>query len=72
MINHSWKCNHTATLRYFIKIFFWGWGVGGEAVMPPRGKKNTHCMPVKVLGHTDLPFFIPVGLTALHENIMFE
>ena len=24
-----------------------------------------HCMPVKFLGHADLPFFIPAGLTAL-------
>ena len=23
------------------------------------------CMPVKFLGHADLPFFIPAGLTAL-------
>ena len=25
-----------------------------------------HCMPVKFLGHADLPFFIPAELTALH------
>ena len=68
MINHSWKCNYTATLRYFIlKI------LGGGSSDAPKGKsKSPHCMPVNVLCHTDLPFLIPAGLTALHENIMFE
>ena len=32
---------------------------------PLRGQKFPHCMPVKFLGHADLPFFIPAGLTAL-------
>ena len=35
---------------------------------PLKEPKNPspHCKPVKVLGHTNLPFFIPTGLTALH------
>ena len=34
---------------------------------PLKGPENLspHCMPVKVLGHTNLPFFTPTGLTAL-------
>ena len=33
----------------------------------PLRAKNLfpHCMPVKFLGHADLTFFIPTGLTAL-------
>ena len=34
---------------------------------PLKKPKNLspHCMPVKVLGHTNLHFFIPARLTAL-------
>ena len=68
--NHSLKCIYTATLRHFISKILGG---GGGAVMPLEAKKlSPHYMPVKVLGHTDLPFFIPEGLTALHKNITFE
>ena len=57
MINHSRKCNYTATLRYFIFKNFRGGGGGGEQWCPQEAKKlSPHCMPVKVLGHTDLPF----------------
>ena len=52
-------------LRYFISNVLGGGG-GGKAVMLQEAKKlSTHCMPVKVLGQTDLPFFIPAQLTAL-------
>ena len=41
--------------------------------MPQEAKKlYPHYMPVKVVCHTDLSFFITAGLTPLHENIMFE
>ena len=33
---------------------------------------SLHCMLVKVLGHTDLPFFIPTGLTALQMCILIR
>ena len=55
---------YTATLRYFVSNIF---GPIGGSSNAPRGKKLSP-QPVKVLGHTDLPFFIPAGLTALHEN----
>ena len=45
---------------------------GGGGGISDAGKKIPYCLPVKVLGHTDLPFFIPAGHTAPHENIMFE
>ena len=66
MIKRSWKYNYTATLSpetSFSKFcaFF------GMPSDPCNGPKNLSplCMAVKVLGHTDLPFFIPTGLTAL-------
>ena len=42
--------------------------VGEACPQTPYGAKNLfpHCMLIKFLGHADLPFFIPAGLTALH------
>ena len=51
--------------------FFFG---GGACPQTPYGTKNLfpHCMPVKFLGHADLPFFIPAELTALAKSIIFD
>ena len=40
---------------------------------PLKKPKNLspHCMPVKVLGHTNLHFFIPARLTALSLECNF-
>ena len=71
VINHSWKCSYTATLRYFIlKILG-----GGGSSDAPRGKKKFSSLHAREISGPYVyrsPFFIPAGLAALHENIMFE
>ena len=54
-------------ILHFQKNFFFGGGGGSMPSDPPLAPKNLspHYMSVKVLGYTDLPFFIPAGLTAL-------
>ena len=69
MIKHPWKCNYTATLSpetSFSKFWF-SFGGGSMPSDPHKGPKNLSplCMPVKLLGHTDLLCFILTGLTAL-------
>ena len=41
-----------------------GWSMPSDPLKEPKNL-SPHCKPVKVLGHTNLPFFIPTGLTAL-------
>ena len=59
---------YTATLRYFVSKIL---GPIGGSSNAPRCQKLSP-QPVKVLGHTDLSFFIPAGLTALHENNIIQ
>ena len=50
--------SHSEILHFQNIFVFWE---GGEHALRPhvRGPKklSPHCMPVKVLGHTNLPFF---------------
>ena len=66
--------SHSEILHFQnIFVFFFG---GGESMPsdPLKKPKNLspHCIPVKVLGHRNLHFFIPARLTALkHEDFYY-
>ena len=49
---------------HFENFFFLGGGKsmpsGSDPLKEPKNL-SPHCMPVKVFGHTNLPFFIPTG-----------
>ena len=64
------NANYSQSEILHFQFFF-----GGEACpQTPYWAKNLfpHCMPVKFMGHADLPFFIPAGLTALVYSSIFD
>ena len=56
--------SHSEILIFKIFSFFFGGGVPSDPLKEPKNL-SPHCIPVKVLGHTNLPFVIPARLTAL-------
>ena len=66
--------SHSEILHFQnIFVFFFFLGGGSMPSDPLKKPKNLspHCMPVKVLGHTNLHFFIPARLTALSLECNF-
>ena len=57
--------SHSEILHFQnIFVFFLGGGVPSDSLKEPKNL-SPHYIPVKVLGHTNLPFVIPARLTAL-------
>ena len=56
--------SHSEILHFQNIFVFLGGGVPSDPLKEPKNL-SPHCIPVKVLGHTNLPFVIPARLTAL-------